>query len=67
MSIVICNLQKLHALRTSFTNGDFAILSHALVLSKIGIALAVLYVVEDKQLKKFQPFDRSHISTKRQI
>jgi hypothetical protein len=48
------NLRMLRALRTSVTNGDLAILSHALVLSKIEYAPAVLYGVEDKQLKKLQ-------------
>ena len=48
------NLRMLHALRTSLKNGDLAILAHALVLSRIEFAPAVLYGVDDKQLKKLQ-------------
>jgi hypothetical protein len=48
------NLRMLQSIRNSISNNQFAILSHALVLSRIESSPSLLYGVNDKQLKKLQ-------------
>jgi hypothetical protein len=48
------NLRMLQSLRHSLTNSQFCILAHALVLSRIESTPAVLYGVDECELKKLQ-------------
>jgi hypothetical protein len=48
------NLRMLQTIRSSMSDNQFAILSHALVLSRIESSPSLLYGVDDKQLKKLQ-------------
>jgi hypothetical protein len=48
------NLRMLQSLRRSLTNCQFGVLAHALVLSRIESTPAVLYGVEEGELKRLQ-------------